>query len=134
MGFKYGERSARNLSEAHTKLQAIFNEVIKQYDCSIIEGHRTEKEQNAAYHSGKSKLKFPKSKHNSKPSNAVDAVPFPIDWNDKARFYYFAGLVKATAFQMGYKIRWGGDWDGDNSFKDQSFHDLPHFELLGEEA
>jgi len=25
------------------------------------------------------------------PSDAVDVAPYPIDWNDKERFYYFAG-------------------------------------------
>ena len=128
--YKYGTRSTKNLSEAHPELQRLFNEVIKHYDCSIIEGYRGEEEQNRAYYAGKSGLKFPSSKHNKKPSLAVDVVPYPIDWRDKDRFYYFGGLVKGIASQLGIKIRWGGDWDGDNKFKDQSFHDLPHFELV----
>ena len=61
---------------------------------------------------------------------AVDVCPYPIDWNNKERFYHFAGYVKGIADSMGIKIRWGGDWDGDTVFDDQSFHDLPHFELL----
>lgn len=126
---KFGSRSKKNLSEAHPLLQEVFNEVIKHYDCSVIEGHRPQAEQDKAFHAGKSKLKFPQSKHNKTPSLAVDVVPFPIDWNDKDRFYYFGGLVMGIAAAMGIDLRWGGDWDGDNEFKDQSFHDLPHFEL-----
>lgn len=127
--YKFGTRSKKNLKEAHPDLQKLFKEVIKHYDCAVIEGHRSKEEQNKAYHAGKSKLKFPKSKHNKTPSLAVDVVPWPVDWNDYKQFYYFGGLVKGIAKQMNIDIRWGGDWDGDNSFKDQSFHDLPHFEL-----
>ena len=130
---KLGRRSKKNLSEAHPLLQELFEEVIKHYDCSIIEGNRPQEEQDRLFHAGKSKLKFPKSKHNRTPSLAVDVVPYPVDWKDKDRFMNFGGLVKGIALMMGIDIRWGGDWDGDNTFKDQSFHDLPHFELRSTE-
>ena len=130
--YKFGTRSTKNLSEAHPDLQALFNEVIKHYDCTVIEGYRGEDEQNKACHAGASKLKFPQSKHNKTPSLAVDVCPYPIDWKDKDRFYHFVGFVKGVASQMGINIRCGADWDGDNDFKDQSFHDLPHFELVEE--
>ena len=29
-----------------------------------------------------------------------------------------------------HNVRWGGDWNMDNNFKDQKFNDLPHFELV----
>lgn len=129
MKYNYGKRSLRNLKEAHEELQDLFNEVIKYYDCAIIEGHRNKEEQDEAFHAGKSKLKWPKSKHNSQPSVAVDVIPWPVDWDDYQRFYYFGGLVKGIAVQMKIPIRWGGDWDSDNNFKDQRFNDLIHFEL-----
>ena len=53
----------------------------------------------------------------------------PIDWNNKERFYLFAGFVKGIAAEMGIKLRLGADWDGDFTTRDQTFHDLPHFEL-----
>lgn len=133
MGYKFGDRSKKNLSEAHPLLQELFNEVIKVCDCAVIEGHRPKEEQDKAFHAGKSKLKWPDSKHNRTPSLAVDVVPWPVDWKDLNRFYYFGGLVKGIAAQLDIEIRWGGDWDSDNTFKDQSFHDLPHFELVGVE-
>jgi hypothetical protein len=34
-----------------------------------------------------------------------------------------------VAEETGVDIRWGGDWDGDRSLEDQTFHDLPHFEV-----
>ena len=125
----FGSRSKNNLNEAHPDLVRLFQEVVKHFDCSVIKGHRPQDEQDAAYHSGTSKLEWPNSKHNSKPSMAVDVVPYPVDWNDKERFYYFAGFVKCMALTMDIDLRWGGDWDSDNDLKDQSFYDLPHFEL-----
>ena len=131
---KFGDRSKRNLAETHFDLQRLFNEVIKYYDCSIIEGHRPEDEQNDAYDNGLSKLKWPDSKHNKQPSLAVDAVPWfknepHIRWEDKSKFYEFAGFVQGIAKMLGINIRWGGNWDMDDELKDQHFYDLPHFEL-----
>lgn len=127
---RFGKKSLKNLSEAHPQLQRLFKEVIKQFDCSIIEGHRGQKEQDDAFHAGRSKVKFPNSKHNSVPSMAVDVIPYPVSWEDKERFCLFAGYVLGIANSMSIKIRWGGDWNGNKDMKDQSFSDLPHFELL----
>lgn len=126
----FGKRSRDNLAEAHTDLQRLFNEVIKYYDCSVIEGHRGQEEQDRYYHSGKSKVKFPNSKHNKTPSMAVDVVPYPVDWKAEKRFYMFVGVVRGVAAILGINIRCGADWDGDMEVKDQNFHDLPHFELV----
>ena len=128
--YQFSERSLANLDTCHPLLQDLFHEVIKHFDCTVIEGHRTRERQMELFHAGQSKLMWPNSKHNRDPSWAVDVVPYPIDWNDTEMFYYFGGFVKGTAKQMGINLRWGGDWDGDNTFVDQSFHDLPHFELL----
>lgn len=128
--FKFSERSTRNLSSAHPDLQKIFNEVIKQIDCTVIFGYRTLEEQEEMVRLGHSELHFPKSKHNSKPAMAVDVAPYPIDWNNRERFVYFAGIVKGVAAQLDIKIRWGGDWDSDNDLHDQTWMDLPHYELI----
>lgn len=126
----FGTKSKMNLGSCHPDLQRLFNEVIKYYDCSILEGHRNEERQTKLYAEGKSKVQFPNSKHNSFPSRAVDAVPYPIDWDDTRRFYMFVGIVRGIASQLGINIRCGADWDGDLEVKDQNFHDLPHFELI----
>ena len=127
---KFGTRSRTNLESCHEDLQKLFNEVIKHYDCTVICGHRGQAEQDQAYHDGRSKLRFPESKHNKTPSLAADVVPYPIDWNDIERFYMFVGIVRGIAAMMEIPIRCGADWDGDMEVKDQNFHDLPHFELL----
>jgi peptidoglycan L-alanyl-D-glutamate endopeptidase CwlK len=126
----FGKRSRANLDTAHESLQKLFDEVVKEYDCAVIEGHRNQERQDRLFFEGKSKLKFPNGKHNKVPSLAVDVVPYPIDWSDKVRFYHFAGYVKGVASQLGIKVRWGGDWDSDNDLNDQTFFDLPHFELI----
>jgi hypothetical protein len=128
--YNYSKKSKKQLATCHPKLQELFNEVIKEYDCTIIIGHRNKKKQDEAFRTGASKKEFPFSKHNSHPSIAADVAPYPIDWNNTKRFYHFAGYVQATADRMGIKIRWGGDWDSDNDLDDQTFMDLVHFELL----
>ena len=127
--FYFGKRSKENLQTCHPDLKELFNEVIKHVDCSVICGHRGKEEQNSAYHKGWSKLKYPHSKHNKQPSLAADVVPYPIDWRDMERFYMFVGVVRGIAAMMNIPIRCGADWDGDMDIKDQSFHDVVHFEL-----
>jgi peptidoglycan L-alanyl-D-glutamate endopeptidase CwlK len=128
---KFGKKSLEKLKDADSKLQLILKGAIQIYDFTILQTHRGEKEQNKYYKQGKSKLKYPESKHNQYPSKAVDIAPYPIDWNDRKRFYYLAGLIKGVADNNGIKIRWGGDWDSDGKFDDQTFDDLPHFEVVG---
>ncbi|MDA9231172.1 M15 family metallopeptidase [Rickettsiales bacterium] len=127
---KFSNRSKDKLITCHPKLQELFNIVIKNYDCTIIEGRRSNERQEELFHQGKSKLKAGKSKHNQAPSLAVDVAPYPINWNDRIKFYHFVGYVKATADQLKIKIRCGADWDNDNDLHDQTFFDLPHFELI----
>ncbi len=127
---KFSPVSAKKLASAHPDLQKVFNEVIKHWDCSILEGHRGEADQNEYFKTGKSKLKWPSSKHNSLPSKAVDAMPSPISWEDREGICYFAGFVLGIASSMGIKIRWGGDFNQNRKIKDEKFVDMPHFELV----
>jgi peptidoglycan L-alanyl-D-glutamate endopeptidase CwlK len=132
---KYGKRSKNNLAECNIDIQRVFNEVIKHYDCSILCGHRTREDQNRAYPKY-TKLKYPDSKHNKQPSLAVDAVPYPIDWNDTKRMINFAGYVLGISAimkargEIKHGLRWGGDWDRDTELSDNKFQDYPHFELV----
>lgn len=126
--YEFSKQSLANLKTCDKRLQKLFNEVIKHYDCTILEGHRSNEDQLKAFNAGKSRIKSG-SKHNYSPSLAADVVPWPIDWGDKNRFYHFAGTVQGIAKMLNIKIRWGGDWDSDNIMKDQTFNDLPHFQL-----
>lgn len=117
----FGRFSEARLKTCHQDLQDLFNEVIKHKDCTVIQGHRGRAEQEAAFAEGKSKARFGQSKHNSVPSNAVDVMPYPINWNDKEGVRDFANFVLGVAAVMGIKIKWGGHF--------RSFFDGPHYEL-----
>ena len=127
---KFGKKSKMVLSTCEKDLQKVFNEVIKHVDCSVIEGHRSEKRQNELFEKGFTKVKYPNGRHNSYPSRAVDVDPYPIDWDDRERFHLFAGFVLATARSMGITLRWGGDWNMNFQVDDNKFDDFPHFELV----
>jgi len=132
----FSARSLRSLSTCDDRLQALFRRVVGIVDCTVIQGHRSEDEQTAAYESGNSKIRWPNGKHNSYPSMAVDVAPvlssedYAIRWKELRRFYHFAGVVRGVAAEMGLAIRWGGDWDGDFDLSDNTFADLVHFELI----
>jgi|TARA_R100000501_G_C2626822_1_gene120599 peptidoglycan L-alanyl-D-glutamate endopeptidase CwlK len=125
---RFSNKSKSKLYTCHPEIVKVFEDVIKYFDCTILEGHRGKKDQDLAYAKGNSKVKWPDGRHNKSPSNAVDAIPYPIDWEDRERMTYFAGWVLATAKQMGFNFRWGGDWDKDTDLKDNKFDDLVHFE------
>ena len=126
---RFSSKSKSKLDTCDKRLVKLFKEVVKKYDCTIIEGYRGKERQNEAYRKGNSKVKYPNGKHNQNPSIAVDVAPYPIDWTDRDRFHYFGGFVLGTARQMGLDVIWGGDWDNDTKTKDNSFDDLVHFEL-----
>jgi len=127
----FGKRSRRRLATCHPDLQRLFRAVVPIYDCTILDGYRGKTRQNKLFALGKSKVKYPKGRHNKKPSEGIDVAPWPIpDWEDRKFFYFFGGVVKGIAKCLEIKIRWGGDWDGDNDLNDQTFNDLIHFELV----
>lgn len=140
--YKFGTVSRNKLATCHTDLQLICNEVIKIYDCTVTDGARSLEQQQEYFRQKRSKLDGVKKKSKHQVSDdqplslAVDIVPYPVNYHDKERFFFLAGLMKGIAFRLleegriAHALRWGGDWDSDNDFKDQSFNDLPHFELI----
>lgn len=127
---RWSNTSRRRLEQCDERLQQIAERVLAIHDCSVLTGHRTKDKQDQAYREGYSSVQWPNSKHNKQPSLAIDLAPFPIDWDDTKRFYYFAGIVMGVAVEMGITLRWGGDWDRDNDLNDSNFLDLVHFELV----
>lgn len=128
-----GSKSLSRLEGVDSRLTALCHAVVKDFDITIIEGTRTLKTQKKYVKEGKSKTL--KSKHLQ--GRAVDIAPYPVDWDNLARFYYLAGMMKSYGYSMGFKIRWGGDWDSDNMFGSrgkytgsEKFKDLVHFELI----
>ena len=62
--------------------------------------------------------------------DAVDVMPYPIDWDDTKRHYAFCGYVRGIADMLGIKVRGGHDWNMNWIFTDQTFHDIPHWEIV----
>lgn len=131
---EFGSASRAALATAHPDLQRLFQEVIKYVDCTVLEGHRGKEAQDRAVAAGNSKTPWPHSKHNKVPAEAVDVVPYPVDWSNELRMIHFAGIVKGIAYRLGIRIRWGGDWNGDDDPQDDRhkklLQDYPHFELV----
>jgi peptidoglycan L-alanyl-D-glutamate endopeptidase CwlK len=120
--------SLKKLKECHQDLQRLALAVDEVYPIQVVCGHRGKEEQDRAVAEGKSKLKFPESKHNKKPSLAVDVVPDPdrnpktIAWADLREFEIMLLVFEAKADEMGIQIRLGRDF---------KFKDFPHIELKG---
>jgi peptidoglycan L-alanyl-D-glutamate endopeptidase CwlK len=128
MAFRWGVSSKKNLEQAHTILQALADKALEKskQDLKVICGYRNEADQNKAFAEGKSKLKWPKSAHNSHPSMAIDVVPLPLDWNNIDAFEEMVQCFEDAWYELdedltkGWALRCGADF---------SFHDYPHFEL-----
>jgi len=127
---KFSKVSLARLLTCDIALQQLFLEVVKFFDCTVECGHRGKEAQDAAFAAGRSKLQWPRSKHNTTPSQAVDVSPYPVNYKDVQRYYYFAGQVTQFAREMKIAVRWGGDWDSDTFVNDQNFNDLVHWELV----
>jgi len=133
MPYRYGRRSLDRLGTCHQYLQTLMLAVLEDPGCpvdvSILCGHRTRDEQDAAYRRGATKLRWPKSKHNSFPSMAVDAAPYvngAVSW-DWTHYHPLAAHIKAVWARLSAEgkvsgqLEWGGDW--------RSFKDGPHWQL-----
>ena len=129
---KFGSKSRKNLETCDERLQKVFNEVVRTYDCTVTCGYRGEADQNKAYEDGHSKVKYPKGRHNSNPSTAVDVYPYPVSMKNLDRMVHFAGFVSGIAKSMGIDLIWGRDWDSEWFLNDRNkttFKDFPHFEI-----
>jgi len=145
----FGSKSRSRLETCHPSLQRLMEEVVKGFDCSIIEGRRPRYIQDEYFERKVTTVKWPNSKHNAIPpalSTAVDIVPYIPEMGGQiwpnpdtqtseeylrtiGAFYMFLGYVKRIAEELDIPIRMGADWDSDKNLLDQKFHDLPHIEL-----
>jgi len=114
-------------------LQVLFTRVRDEVtDISLIYGYRGREIQNELFEAGESQRRWPDSMHNRKPSLACDFQPYPYPQREEVLWgalSYIAGRAYQIAQQEGFRIRWGGDWDGDGDMTDQKFYDLFHIEL-----
>lgn len=134
---KFSQDSFSKLTTCHTDLQALCYEVIKYYDCTVLQGYRNEIDQEKAFSEGNTKLHYPHGKHNHQPSMAIDLTPYPIDFNNEKLALWFGGYVLGIAQKlkdegkMTHGVRWGGSWNGLGDLNaPHMLNDLVHFELM----
>lgn len=135
--YQWGSRSLARLSTCHPLLVTLMQRVIARadlpLDLSVLCGHRTQAEQDAAVARGASRLRWPRSQHNRLPAHAVDVAPYvggAVSWA-WPHYHAVAPVIRAEWAAMqaegmvpaGVGLVWGGDW--------QTFPDGPHWELSG---
>jgi len=146
--YRLGKGSVQKLESVHHDLVKIIKLAITRtpVDFGISEGNRSLERQKELYDQGKSKINGinKKGKHNYNPSLAVDIYAYHPDIATRKKIAYdvptlciIAGVIISCADELKAKgdikhsVRWGGNWDNDGVILyDQSFDDLPHFELV----
>lgn len=151
---QFGKNSTEKISGCHSDIQKILRLAISRsaIDFGVSEGHRPVEVQKEMYAKGRTKpgriITYidgvtKKGSHNHKPSRSVDIYAYHPDREvrrkiayDLGSLCYIAGVISSCAEELylagevQHVIRWGGNWDNDGVIlQDQSFDDLPHFEL-----
>src|SRR3712207_4903888 len=125
MAITYSKASLDKLRGVHPDLVRVFMRVKEicpaSLDFRITCGLRTKAEQKKLFESGASKTMH--SRHLT--GHAVDVValskdePNGISWKFE-KYAALAEIVKLAARDVRVPIRWGGDWDNDGSYKDET--------------
>lgn len=144
--YKYSKTSLQRLHTANEPLPELFKRALKNspIDFGIARGKSTAKEQFELFKKGRRQVDGVwiidnphevvtfkdgyNKESNHQLGNAVDVYAWVhgrASW-DKIHLSIIAGVVLATAAEMGIKLRWGGTF-GSHVFKGW---DKPHFELI----
>ena len=135
--YRFSNISEKRLNTVSEPLRSIIYKAmsLQIMDFSVLCGVRSLEQQKALVEQGASRTMNSKHLPNiNGESEAVDIAPFPIDWNNHYAFHRLAGIIQSCAALHQVPVRWGGDWDSDNITTDQTFIDLPHFELRSPHA
>lgn len=109
------------LNDAHETLRGAFKLIkFKFPDVHISCTYRSKEEQDIAWSQGRSKARWPSSKHNCKPARAMDLFKLRADKVPAWPLEYFRQIADYLV-EMKAGIFWGGRF--------QSFIDGPHFEI-----
>ena len=134
---RWSRRSKLVYDQLHPALQRLVTRIRDEVaDISLIYpygGHRDAETQAELFEAGATTLRWPDSKHNKIPSLAVDLQPYPYPTYEPklwGALGYIAGRAFGIAEEEGFRIRWGGDWNGDGDLTNQKFDDLFHIELV----
>ena len=128
----FGAKSLEKRAKLHPDMVKVIDRAIEIYDFTIGQTIRTEEQHADHIARGMTRVTYDKTRHKPNAdglSEAVDIIPWPIDWKALNRFFFLAGIMFQAAAEVGVEIVWGGDWNNNKVFTDQDFNDLPHFEL-----
>lgn len=143
----FSRTSYQNMSGLHSHLILVLDRAIritKQDFIVLPTSVRNQQQQDDMYEQGRSRpgkiitwtrnsrhiKKFSKNfPDEGRVSHAVDLCPYPVDWDDKKKFFEIGKAMLGSAIEYGTKLRWGYDWDGDGILMEKGESDGPHFEL-----
>lgn len=125
----FSQEEEKILATVDPRLVAVVRAAHARMPLRVIEGYRNEARQNKLFNEGKTKLRFPNSKHNTFPSLAIDIAPLPVDFKNIQRFVDLSVIMFQEAKKRGVRLRWGGDWNRNNDWRDEKFLDMPHYEI-----
>lgn len=153
---RFSGNSKREINTMVKDLQLIFNEAIKysDVDFGVSQGARTIEEQQKYFDTKKSKINPRKyslegllrvAKHivnkDLEPLSRAGDIFAWVPGNKKLMWdvkhlAYLGGVITSTANRLyaekkiKHLVRWGANWDKDGEIiTDQTFQDLPHFEV-----
>lgn len=135
--FQLGKTSLSRLQGVNPMLAKVVQRAIQisKVDFMVVEGVRTFERQKELYAQGRTKpgkivTWTMKSKHID--GQAVDLVPWvdgKPDWGNINNFDKIGLAMFRAASELGVKLRWGADWDGDGNLREKGETDSPHFEI-----
>lgn len=124
----FSDRSKAHRNECERDLREVLDEAIKYVDFSVVTGFRDMAQQNKAFTDGKSQLRWPKSRHNTFPSQAFDIIPYPAGWDATyEQWYELATYIMRAGIKLGVRIEWGGHWKNFTGQGDKD-RDWAHYE------
>jgi hypothetical protein len=161
MTYVWGKSSQDKIAQLDPRLQHVLNHYITfaRHDSTIVEGRRTDEQCFINFGKGRTgaqclaggcPAKYAQPglakvtwlghalSSNHRGGKAVDLYPYPVslvlgrpDAEWMPLFKDIAEDMKKAAGEVGVKIRWGADWDGDGKTHERGETDNPHFEVVG---
>ena len=125
--FKLGQNSLNNRAGVDPRLIEISDLAISMSNIDFgipsTGGLRTTEDQAKLFTSGVSKADGRINKSYHQTGKAIDVYAYvdgKASW-EKPHLALIAAVMLQAAAQLGYKLKWGGNW--------KSWQDMPHFEL-----
>lgn len=128
----FGSKSLALLQLCHPVMNMLCHKALElgPNDFSINESYRNRDDQEAAFRQGNTKVHYPESAHNQKPSVAIDFLPYPFNgWHDDKGFHAVIAQFFSAARALKIEIRSGSDFNRDGNLTTTDAWDLPHIEL-----